>query len=49
MHEYIVYFMRGDKFTVQALSEADALKKCWKDQPQTRSWDVLKVQRKENA
>jgi len=45
---YVVMFMRGDKKTIVAPTENDAVRQCYRRYPETTSWDILKVERKEN-
>jgi len=44
---YTIYFMRGDKKVVVSPTESDALRVCYRKYPETRSWDILKIDREE--
>lgn len=40
---YTIFFMRGDVYNISAYSSSDAYKLCRVHNPETASWDVLKI------
>ena len=43
MWTYIVRFENGEQFVIEASSEKEALKKTWKNYPETYGWDVHSI------
>ncbi len=43
MSKYTIYFMRGNKYEVEATSETGAFTILHKAYPETYTWDILKV------